>query len=99
MTQYFIRALDKVRNRFEVAKYDGEHDVPMDTYITILSQDTCTCPSYKMPCKHIDLVKRWLKLDEPHKYYYDDVTLNFNEHPFTGAEMHITRRKSTCPTS
>lgn len=81
---YFIKQLTP--ERFEVAKFDTDHQLPLDTYNTFPSQPNCSCPAYKPDCKHTKMVKEWLKLPKPHLCCYDDKLKEFIVNPFAQTE-------------
>ncbi len=79
---YYIRPLSNLRESFEVAKFDPDEVVPIDTYITNVKQEACTCPSYKQPCKHVKMVTKWIAQEKPIGTYFDDQTDSFHNTPF-----------------
>ncbi len=93
---YFIRPhvvgiTGKVlQHSFTVTKWDGDHDYPNDIYITNTLAPTCTCPSYRTPCKHIDIVNEWLKQENPTTKCWDDKAQEFIDNPF-GDSVRIQR--------
>ena len=100
---YFIRQTKP--NQYEIAKFDELRSSPPEQYYTYkVIGDTCTCPSYEIPCKHIHLIRRWLALKIPVQYFYRDTTDTFIEHDF-GDAKHLRKvlkrktalKKKLCP--
>ena len=72
---YFSPYFDKKPQEIRIAKYvDPDGDFPDEVYTIYRSSqgETCTCPSYKVPCKHILWVREWLALEHPWEWAYDD---------------------------
>ncbi len=67
--------------RFTVAKFDGK-DEPIEVYDVL--DEHCNCPSPKVPCKHVIMLRKWLKLDIPANYYFDADKDTFVKHFFVG---------------
>jgi len=58
--EYYIR--DIGGNKYQVAVF-VRGDTPDVVYTT--TEKTCDCPSRKIPCKHIQMVKKWIKEGKP----------------------------------
>jgi hypothetical protein len=87
--EYFIRQLSHIPARFGVAKFD-QGRAPEDVYEVILApsgRGSCNCPSPKVPCKHVLMVKEWFLLPEPEDFYYntEEDGSKFIEYSFTEA--------------
>ena len=81
MTDYFIRQTKP--NQYEIAKFDELRSSPPEQFYTYrVIGDTCTCPSYKIPCKHIRLIHSWLGLKKPEEFFYRDTADTFLNHGF-----------------
>ena len=82
MTDYVFRHIKD--SQFQIAKFEDGADTPADTYVLVYNKhtQTCTCPSYKQPCKHVGWLDLWLKLDDPSSSYYNDAEGEFQEHNF-----------------
>lgn len=95
MTHYHIRELKD--GRVEIAKFAPDDDMPLDTYH--LKGTTCTCPSFKIPCKHVKMVAAWRQQSEHWKKYYDDKLQEFVVNPVAEAfgELQDRVKKATKP--
>lgn len=82
IVEYYIT--QHSRTHFEVAKF-GDRNAPEDVYDIVSGH--CNCPSPKSPCKHVLMLRRWLKLDHPEDFYFDITTDAFVKHRFTGDIM------------
>jgi hypothetical protein len=81
MTDYYISQTTPIRYR--IAKFLPDTDYPQETYEVFVDtnpkKDVCTCPSFKLPCKHAGMVRRWKSLPADRRIgsYYDDTTDKF----------------------
>ena len=96
MTDYFIRPKGEGSTQFSIAKYTPDAGaLPDDVYYVTINRAhvSCTCPAYKIPCKHIRYVNSWLMLDHPWEYYYDDTIPAFIENPMAIDEFDLEELK------
>ncbi len=77
--EYYVTQSSSVH--FMIAKF-GDKREPFDVYDVI--GEHCNCPSPKTPCKHVIMLKEWVKLDIPSNYYYDVESETFVKHAFVG---------------
>ncbi len=64
---------------FTMAKF-GDKKAPFEVYDIV--GEHCNCPSPKSPCKHVIMLREWLKLDTPSLFYWDDDENEFVKHLF-----------------
>ena len=82
---YFIRRKRNLKNTFEIAKFDADHDVPIDNYLTNAKIPTCSCPAYKSDCKHVKMVEEYVAMGCPVSKIYlgDKAPGEWIDNPFT----------------
>jgi hypothetical protein len=70
-TDYIIREIRAGSNEFEVTKF-MRGKAPKEIYRCVKGpvKWTCTCPSKIKPCKHINMVKKWIS--DGKKSFIDD---------------------------
>jgi hypothetical protein len=69
MPQYMVR---KGKIGYEIAKFD-DTDTPVDVYT--VGYRGCSCPARSKSCKHVKILKAWLKTSEE-GVVYDDAANN-----------------------
>jgi hypothetical protein len=69
MPQYMVR---KGKIGYEIAKFD-DTDTPVDVYT--VGHRGCSCPARSRSCKHVKILKAWLKTSEE-GVVYDDAANN-----------------------
>jgi hypothetical protein len=69
MPQYMVR---KGKIGYEIAKFD-DTDTPVDVYT--VGYRGCSCPARSKSCKHVKIIKAWLKTNEE-GVVYDDAANN-----------------------
>jgi hypothetical protein len=63
----FFYMFKETEGRVIVSKIDTWEVIPDSIYI--VQGTSCNCPSRSRPCKHIDMVQRWLQQpSREHKY-------------------------------
>lgn len=72
-------------SRVKVTKFDPNRNEPIDTYYII--KGLCDCPAYRAECKHIKMLREWVKLSDPPKFYWDDELNKFVENPFADTTL------------
>lgn len=73
MTHYFFKSVGK--SKYTIAKMNNEF-VVIDVYDIIANayHETCNCPAYKTPCKHLRYLKEWLAqpIEVRHRMHFND---------------------------
>ncbi len=73
MTHYFFHEIGT--GTFRVAKMNDDFEV-LDVYDMVANKyhETCNCPAWKTPCKHLVRLKEWLAqpIEVRHRMHFND---------------------------
>lgn len=74
-TYYTFRKLNLIAT--EVCKWEVGRTAPAEVYVVTGKRRHCTCPSWKVPCKHaqmVTLAQKAGKLEDPTSWAFADGT-------------------------
>ena len=76
--------------RFYLTKYTRSvFEEPLSTYRILWNKHNraCDCPSHKQPCKHIDLIQRWLEHARKNDVTVEEVVYDDMDDTFTASPL------------
>lgn len=65
---------------YKITKMDPESEAFTIYHINV-NKKFCSCPAYKYPCKHVEMIMNWGMIEDKEKYYYDGAAGRFQLNP------------------